>query len=88
MIQRMVDAENMQNVIVTHFDGLMVNYAHAIGADYVIRGCVRRWISSTSFRSTRSIFTSRGRGHRLLHGEAGAFVSELQRRAGDRFHGR
>lgn len=38
MIQRMVDAENMQNVIVTHFDGLMVNYAHAIGADYVIRG--------------------------------------------------
>ena len=38
MIQRMVDAENMQNVIVTHFDGLRVNYAHAIGADYVIRG--------------------------------------------------
>ena len=38
MIQRMVDAEGIKNVIVTHFDGLMVNYAHAIGADYVIRG--------------------------------------------------
>ncbi|MDD4311332.1 MAG: pantetheine-phosphate adenylyltransferase, partial [Eubacteriales bacterium] len=37
-IQRMVEAENMKNVIVTHFDGLMVNYAHAIGADYVTRG--------------------------------------------------
>ena len=38
MIQRMVEAEDMPNVVVTHFDGLMVDYARAIGADYVIRG--------------------------------------------------
>ena len=38
MIQRMVEAEGMTNVVVTHFDGLMVDYARAIGADYVIRG--------------------------------------------------
>ena len=38
MIQRMVEAEGMPNVVVTHFDGLMVDYARAIGADYVIRG--------------------------------------------------
>jgi pantetheine-phosphate adenylyltransferase len=38
MIQRMVDAEGMQNVIVSHFDGLLVDYAHAVGADYIIRG--------------------------------------------------
>ena len=34
----MVEAEGMPNVVVTHFDGLMVDYARAIGADYVIRG--------------------------------------------------
>jgi pantetheine-phosphate adenylyltransferase len=38
MISRMVQAEGMQNVVVTHFDGLLVDYAHKIGADYVIRG--------------------------------------------------
>ncbi|MPN07649.1 Phosphopantetheine adenylyltransferase [bioreactor metagenome] len=38
MIQRMVEAEGMKNVVVTHFDGLMVDYARAVGADYVIRG--------------------------------------------------
>ena len=32
MIQRMVEAEGMPNVVVTHFDGLMVDYARAIGA--------------------------------------------------------
>ena len=38
LISRMVKAEGMQNVVVTHFDGLLVDYAHSIGADYVIRG--------------------------------------------------
>ncbi|MEZ4508557.1 MAG: pantetheine-phosphate adenylyltransferase [Eubacteriales bacterium] len=38
LIRRMVEAEGMQNVVVTHFDGLLVDYAHEIGADYVIRG--------------------------------------------------
>ena len=38
MIQRMADAEGMKNVVVTHFDGLMVDYARAIDASYVIRG--------------------------------------------------
>jgi pantetheine-phosphate adenylyltransferase len=38
IIQRMVEAECMQNVIVTHFDGLLVDYAQAVGADYIIRG--------------------------------------------------
>ena len=34
----MVDAEGMKNVQVTSFNGLLVDYAHAIGAVYVIRG--------------------------------------------------
>jgi pantetheine-phosphate adenylyltransferase len=38
MIRRMVNAEGMQNVEVTYFEGLLVDYAHKIGADYVIRG--------------------------------------------------
>ncbi len=38
LIRRMADAEGMKNVIVTSFDGLLVDYAHQIGADYVIRG--------------------------------------------------
>ncbi len=38
MIQRMVDAEGMKNVVVTSFDGLLVDYAHAVGARYVVRG--------------------------------------------------
>lgn len=38
IIQKMVDAEQMQNVIVTHFEGLLVDYAHQIGAEYIIRG--------------------------------------------------
>lgn len=38
IIRRMVDAEGMQNVVVTHFEGLLVDYAHRIGAGYIIRG--------------------------------------------------
>ena len=38
MIRTMVEAEGMHNVVVTHFDGLLVDYAHEIGADYIIRG--------------------------------------------------
>ena len=38
MIEQMVKAEGMKNVVVTHFDGLLVDYARAIQADYVIRG--------------------------------------------------
>ena len=38
MIEQMVAAEGMENVVVTHFDGLLVDYARAIKADYVIRG--------------------------------------------------
>ncbi len=38
LIRRMVEAEDMQNVVVTHFDGLLVDHAHEIKADYVIRG--------------------------------------------------
>ncbi|HWQ07107.1 MAG: pantetheine-phosphate adenylyltransferase [Clostridiaceae bacterium] len=38
MIQRMIDAEKLQNVVVSHFEGLLVDYAHGIGADYIVRG--------------------------------------------------
>ena len=38
MIQRMIDAEGLKNVVVTSFDGLLVDYAHQIGVSYVIRG--------------------------------------------------
>lgn len=38
LIQRMVDAEGMKSVVVTSFDGLLVDYAHQIGVEYVIRG--------------------------------------------------
>lgn len=38
MIRTMVEAEGMQNVIVTRFDGLTADYARSIGAQYVIRG--------------------------------------------------
>jgi pantetheine-phosphate adenylyltransferase len=38
LIKRMVEAEGMKNVEVTSFDGLLVDYAHEIGAIYVIRG--------------------------------------------------
>lgn len=38
MIEQMVAAEGMKNVLVTHFEGLLVDYARAIHADYVIRG--------------------------------------------------
>jgi pantetheine-phosphate adenylyltransferase len=38
MIQRMIDAEGLKNVVVTSFDGLLVDYAHQIGVNYVIRG--------------------------------------------------
>ncbi len=38
IIRKMVDAERMQNVAVTHFEGLLVDYAHQIGAGYIIRG--------------------------------------------------
>ncbi len=38
LIQKMVETEHMQNVVVTHFEGLLVDYAHQIGADYIIRG--------------------------------------------------
>lgn len=38
MIRAMADAEGMKNVETTHFEGLLVDYAHAIGAGYIIRG--------------------------------------------------
>ena len=38
LIRRMGEIAGMQNVVVTHFDGLLVDYAHAIGADYIVRG--------------------------------------------------
>ena len=38
MIQHMVESEGMTNVVVTHFDGLLVDYAHQIGVNYIIRG--------------------------------------------------
>lgn len=38
MIQRMVDTEGMQRVIVSRFEGLLVEYARSIGASYIIRG--------------------------------------------------
>jgi pantetheine-phosphate adenylyltransferase len=38
MIRKMVEAERMENVTVTHFEGLLVDYAHHIGAGYIIRG--------------------------------------------------
>lgn len=38
MIQHMVDTEGMHKVIVSHFDGLLVEYARSIGASYIIRG--------------------------------------------------
>ena len=38
LIQHMVTAEGMENVVVTHFDGLLVDYAHEIDAKYIIRG--------------------------------------------------
>jgi len=38
IIQKMVDVEQMKNVVVTHFEGLLVDYAHQIGAEYIIRG--------------------------------------------------
>lgn len=38
LIERMVEAEGLQNVIVTSFDGLLVDYARSVQAGYVIRG--------------------------------------------------
>ena len=38
MISRMVEAEELKNVEVTYFKGLLVDYAHQIGADYIVRG--------------------------------------------------
>jgi len=38
MIRQMVEAEGMENVVVCHFDGLLVEHARSVGADYVIRG--------------------------------------------------
>ena len=38
MIQRMIDAEGLKNVVAKSFDGLLVEHARAIGADYIIRG--------------------------------------------------
>ncbi len=38
MIRRMAEAENMKNVIVTHFSGLLVDYVRSVGAKYIIRG--------------------------------------------------
>ena len=38
LIQRMVAAEGMQNVVVTHFDGLLVDYAHKLKVSHIIRG--------------------------------------------------
>ncbi len=38
MISRMVEAEELKNVEVSHFKGLLVDYAHQIGAGYIVRG--------------------------------------------------
>lgn len=38
MIQRMVDLEGMKKIVVSSFNGLLVEYARSIGADYIIRG--------------------------------------------------
>lgn len=38
MIQKMVEDEGMQNVLVTSFSGLTVEYAKSVGAGYIIRG--------------------------------------------------
>lgn len=38
MIERVVQTENMQNVRVTSFNGLLVDYAVSIGAQHIIRG--------------------------------------------------
>jgi len=38
MIQRMVDLEGIQKVVVSHFDGLLVEYARSVGASCIIRG--------------------------------------------------
>jgi pantetheine-phosphate adenylyltransferase len=38
MISRMVESEKLGNVVVSHFEGLLVDYAHQIGADYIVRG--------------------------------------------------
>ena len=38
MIQRMVDFEGIQRVVVGRFDGLLVEYARSVGAEYIIRG--------------------------------------------------
>lgn len=38
MIRTMVEAAGMDNVVTTHFEGLLVDYAHQIGAGYIIRG--------------------------------------------------
>ncbi len=38
LIQRMVDAEGMKSVVVTSFEGLLVDYAHQLGVEYLIRG--------------------------------------------------
>ncbi len=38
LIRRMVESEGLKNVIVTRFDGLLADYARAIGAQYIIRG--------------------------------------------------
>lgn len=38
MISRMIEAEELENVVVSHFEGLLVDYAHQIGADYIVRG--------------------------------------------------
>ena len=38
MIQRMVDFEGIQKVVVGRFDGLLVEYARSVGAEYIIRG--------------------------------------------------
>lgn len=38
MIERVAEAEKLQNVHVASFDGLLVDYASSIGAKYIIRG--------------------------------------------------
>ncbi|MPN06865.1 Phosphopantetheine adenylyltransferase [bioreactor metagenome] len=38
MISSMIEAEELENVVVSHFEGLLVDYAHQIGADYIVRG--------------------------------------------------
>ena len=38
MIQTVVDADNLTNVTVSSFDGLLVEYARGIGAGHIIRG--------------------------------------------------